>query len=101
MTAEQQAFEQYFITHTTQKQDGRFVVRLPMKMDPKQLGSARLSAEQRLHAIERRLELNPELKVQYYNFMKEYEELGHTEPVNSQEGRIHATFCHIIQSSRK
>jgi len=55
MTKEQQACE-HFITHTTQQDDGRFVVRLPTKMDPKQLGSSRLSAEQRLHAIERRLE---------------------------------------------
>ena len=45
MTAEQQAFEQYFITHTTQKQDGRFVVRLPTKMEPNQLGNSHLSAE--------------------------------------------------------
>ena len=100
MTKEQQACEQHFITHTTQQQDGRFVARLPTKMDPKQLGSSRLSAERRLHAIERRLEREPELKIQYHNFMKEYEELGHMEPVNYQEGGYHATFYHIMQSSR-
>ena len=61
MTAEQQACEQHFLTHTTQQQDGRFVVRLPTKMKPKQLGSSHLSAERRLHAIERRLERDPEL----------------------------------------
>jgi len=87
MTAEQQACESHFITHTTQQQDGRFVVKLPTKMDPKQLGSSRLSAERRLHAIEHRLERDPKLKVQYHNFMKEYEELGHMEPVKSQEGK--------------
>jgi len=93
MTAEQQVCEQHFITHTTQQQDGRFVVRLPTKMDPKQLGSSHLSAERRLHAIERRLERDPELKVQYHNFMKEYDELGHMEPVNSQEGR---QICYFL-----
>ena len=87
MTKEQQACEQHFITHTTQQEDGRFVVTLPTKMDPKQLGSSSLSAERRLHAIERRLERKKELKVQYQNFMKEYEELSHMGPVNSQEGR--------------
>ena len=56
-------------------------------MDPKQLGSSRLSAESRLHAIERRLERDPDLKVQYHNFMREYEEMGHMEPVKSQEGK--------------
>jgi len=56
MTKEQQACEQHFISHTTQQPDGRFVVRLPTKMDPKLLGSSRLSAERRLHIFERRLE---------------------------------------------
>jgi hypothetical protein len=64
MTTEQQACEQHFITHATQQQDGRFVVRLPTKLNPKQLGSSHLSAERRLHAIERRLERDPKLKVQ-------------------------------------
>ena len=74
MTAEQQACEQHFSSNTFQQHDGRFVVRLPTKMDPKQLGSSRLSAERRLHAIERKLEKHPDLKVQYHKFMKEYEE---------------------------
>jgi hypothetical protein len=87
MTAEQQACEEYFITHTTQQPDGRFVVRLPTKTDSNQLGTSRLSAERRLHAIEHRLERDPQLKVQYHDFMKEYEELGRMGPVNSQEGK--------------
>jgi len=86
MTTDQKVCEQHFITHTTQQQDGRYVVRLPTKMDPKELGSSRHSAERRLHAIERRLEREPELKVQYHSFMKEYEELCHMEPVSSQQG---------------
>ena len=63
------------------------MVKLPTKMDPTQLGASRLSAERRLHTIERRLERDPDLKVQYHNFMKEYEELGHMKPVTSQEGK--------------
>ena len=87
MTTEEQVCEQHFVTHKTQQQDGRFVVRLPTKMETRQRGSTRLSAERRLHAIERRLERVPDLKVQYHNFMKEYEELGHVEPVKYQEGK--------------
>ena len=87
LTAEKQACEQHFITHTTQQQDLRFVVKLSTKMDSKQLGSSRFCVEFRLHAIAHRLERDPKLKVQYNNFMKEYEELGHIEPVKSQEGR--------------
>jgi len=87
MTAEQQACEEHFPTHTNQKSDGRFVVRLPTKMEPKQLGASCLSAERRLHATERRLEKDPDLKVQYHSLMKEYEELGHMEQVNSHKGK--------------
>jgi len=81
MTAEQQACEEHFLTHTTQQPGGIFVVRLPTKMESHQLRTSRLSAERRLHATERRLEQDPELKVQYHNFMKEYEDLDHMEPV--------------------
>jgi len=56
-------------------------------MDAKQFGSSRPSAELRLHEFERRLKRESELQFQYHNFMKEYEDLGHMEPVNSQEGR--------------
>jgi len=86
ITAEQRACEEHFITNTTQQPDGRFVVKLPIKMEPTQLGTPRLSAERRLHVIERRLERDPDLTVQYHSFMKEYEQLGHMEPVIQQEG---------------
>jgi len=71
MRAEQHSCEQHFISNKIQQHDGRFVVRLPTKMDPKQLGSSRLSAERKLHALERRLEKQPDFKVQYHLFMKE------------------------------
>ena len=94
MTKEQQPCEQHFISHTTQQPDGRSVFRLPTKMDPKQIGPSRISAERRLHAIERRLERETELNVQYHNFMKQYEELGHMEPLKSHEGRQQ---CYVLQ----
>jgi hypothetical protein len=87
MTAEQQPCEEHYLTHTTQQADGRFVVRLPTKMEPSHLGMSRLSTERILHAIERRLEQNPDLKIQYHNFMKEYEELGHMKPIKFEEER--------------
>jgi hypothetical protein len=61
------------------------VVKLPTKIDTTYLGTSRLSAERSLHAIERRLEPDPGLKKQYHDFMKEYEELGHMEPVTHHE----------------
>jgi hypothetical protein len=73
MTTKQRACEDHFLNHNTQQPGGRFVVKLPTKTDSTHLGTSRLSAERRLHAIERRLERDPDLKMQYHNFMKEYE----------------------------
>jgi len=73
MTAEQKACEEHFLTNTTQQPDGRFMVKLPTKVEPTQLGTSRLSAQRRLHSVERRLERDPDLKVQYHNFIKENE----------------------------
>ena len=56
------------------------------RWNPSNLGLL-ASAERRLHATERWLERDPELKVQYHNFMRKYEELNHTDPVKSQEGK--------------
>ena len=63
------------------------MVRLPTKREPNQLGASRLSAERRLRAIERRLERDPELKVQHHNFMKKHEELDHRDLMNSHRGK--------------
>jgi len=94
MTTEQQVCKQHVITHTTQQDDGGSVLRLPTKMDPKQLGSSCLAAERRLHIFERRLE--EELKDQNHYFMRKSKGLDHRDPVNSQEGTKHAS---VYQSS--
>jgi hypothetical protein len=86
LTPEQQACEQHFVNHTTQQNDGRFMVRLPLKEDPSQVGTSHRLAESRLLSIEHRLQHNPDLKAQYHQFMTEYEELGHMTPVTSPTG---------------
>jgi hypothetical protein len=70
--------------------------RFPFKLEPNQLGTSHLIAERRLHAIQCKLERDPDLKIKYHKFTKEYEELGHWEPVNSQMGRRHVIVQHII-----
>jgi hypothetical protein len=39
MTAKQQACEEHVLTHTTQQQDGKFVVTLLIKMEPNDTGT--------------------------------------------------------------
>ena len=61
--------------------DGRYVVPLLLRPDAPPLGDTRAMALHRLHGIERRLIKNSELKVQYEDFLHEYEALGHMEQV--------------------
>jgi len=86
---EQKICEQPFIPHTTLQDNGRFVVRLPRKMDPKQLRTSHLAAERRLRAFERRLDQN--LMDKYNYFMSTSKGLDRSFPVNSQEGKEYAT----------
>ena len=85
MSTRHQTCKQHFNTNTTHQQDGRFVATLPTKNDSKQLLFSRLSAEQRRHAMERRLER--QLEDQYHHFVKKCEQLSHRDPVNSQGGK--------------
>ena len=85
ITPEQQFCEEHFLSNTTRQPDGRFVVKLPTKIEPNQLGLSRNTAERRFHSLERRLERDPSLKLQYHQFMKEYQHLGHMELANLQD----------------
>ena len=52
-------------------------------MEPNHVGTSRLPAVRRSEAIERKLERDPEFKIQYHNFMRKYKEQDHRDPVNS------------------
>jgi hypothetical protein len=54
--------EQHFIENTRRQSDGRFLVRLPVKMEPTELGTSCRMAETRLFSLERRLGIDPESK---------------------------------------
>jgi hypothetical protein len=94
MTTEQLECEKHFTSHTIQQPDGRFMVRLPLKTQPTELGTSRRMAENRLLAIERRLDKDPELKKHYHNFMKDYEAAGHMKPAQPQAGNN--TVCYYL-----
>jgi len=94
MTTEKQVCKQHVITQKTQQDDGGSVVRLPTKMDPKQLGTSRLAAERILHIFEGRLEQK----------LKDHKEVQVTRSQLSSElpRRDETCYCvPIVQSSRK
>ncbi|XP_058977598.1 uncharacterized protein LOC131802148 [Musca domestica] len=82
MSREQKVCEDHFVKNVSVQSDGRLMVRLPFKGDPIVLGDSRDIALRRFFSIERKLNKNPELKEDYSQFLKEYEELGHMSQVD-------------------
>ncbi|XP_050076085.1 uncharacterized protein LOC126563480 [Anopheles maculipalpis] len=68
--------EHFQRTHERTK-EGRYVVRHPFNERKRELGDSREMALRRFLALERKLEKQPDLKEQYSQFIREYEQLGH------------------------
>ncbi|XP_055633758.1 uncharacterized protein LOC129774085 [Toxorhynchites rutilus septentrionalis] len=77
--------EQHFKTTHFINADGKYVVRIPLKEEINVLGSSREQADRRLLSLERRFAQNPQLKVEYELFMKEYLDLGHMDLVKEKD----------------
>lgn len=58
-------------------QQGRYFVRHPFNDRKNELGDSREMATKRFLSLERRLDRQPDIKLQYASFMREYESLGH------------------------
>lgn len=70
---------EHFAKTTTRNADGRFVVRMPIKLQ--QLGESRDTAQNRFLSLERKLQKQPMLKDQYVRFMNEYLASAHIERI--------------------
>ncbi|XP_004536857.1 uncharacterized protein LOC101448765 [Ceratitis capitata] len=81
LTHEENFCEDHFISTHKRMPDGRFVVELPLKPN-ESLGESRDFAVRNLLRIERRLESNNELRLQYNEFMRELIEMGHMEAIS-------------------
>ncbi|XP_055714261.1 uncharacterized protein LOC129808509 [Phlebotomus papatasi] len=77
LSAEEKKCEEHFQLHTTRNGNGRFTVSLTTRDNLQQLGESRDIAEKRFKCVERRLQKDSNLYVQYREFMKQYELLGH------------------------
>ncbi|CAK1584951.1 unnamed protein product [Parnassius mnemosyne] len=95
LTPEQQKCEEIF-SHTTSRDDsGRYVVNLPFRdEDPRcKYGNSRKIATRRLQLLEKKLEKNTELKIQYSAVLQEYLDLGHMELVPEKEKEdVHVVY---------
>ncbi|XP_041976170.1 uncharacterized protein LOC121730976 [Aricia agestis] len=77
--------EKLFTETTKRDEFGRFFVRIPLKESPELLGDSYTMAKNRFLCLERKLDRLPNYKKLYFEFMREYEALGHMTPVASKD----------------
>ncbi|XP_015375644.1 PREDICTED: uncharacterized protein LOC107170130 [Diuraphis noxia] len=78
-TLEENKVLQHFKETAKRDETGRFILRLPFKSEVHELGSTLEMARTRFLSVERRLQRDEKLKLQYVRFMKEYLDMGHME----------------------
>ena len=85
LTDEERQCENHFTLTHQRLADGRFQLKLPLKVSPSCLGSSYEIAVQRLKQLERRFVRNPEKREAYILFMREYSDCHHMELVPANE----------------
>ncbi|XP_011858530.1 PREDICTED: uncharacterized protein LOC105556071 [Vollenhovia emeryi] len=85
--------EEHFQKTHCRNEQGRFVVRLPIKEDVAcNMGNSKDIAMKRFLSLERKLNKNPSLKTEYVKFLREYEELGHMRAVDISQNPAKRVF---------
>ncbi|XP_011874772.1 PREDICTED: uncharacterized protein LOC105565849, partial [Vollenhovia emeryi] len=69
--------EAHFVKNVTRNSEGRYMVRLPFRCTGAQTGDSRNIAIKRLLALERKLEQDTTLNLEYTRVIEEYKTLGH------------------------
>lgn len=75
--AEHELIERMFQQSHHRDENGRFIVKIPLKPNITELGSSREVALKRFFMLEKRFERDPIFYKKYSEFMSEYEQLGH------------------------
>jgi len=89
---EEAEVERHFLRTVCRDENGRFVVRLPLRQPIDELGDSRCMAVQRLFNVEKRLAKDPYLATEYRKFMAEYLALGHMEVVPENETEVKSYY---------
>lgn len=76
-STEQQKVEQFFVDTYYRDNEGRYVVKIPIKPNGLPLGDSRDIALRQFYQLERKLIRNPVIREKYVAFMREYQNLGH------------------------
>ncbi|XP_028171679.1 uncharacterized protein LOC114360986 isoform X2 [Ostrinia furnacalis] len=77
MSKDEYKCESIFKNTTKRDNDGRFVVKIPLKDSPDTLGDSYNMSKRRFLSLERKLQNDEKTKQQYHHFMQEYINLNH------------------------
>ncbi|GBP00444.1 hypothetical protein EVAR_987_1 [Eumeta japonica] len=96
LSYEERLCEQKFLVDTKRKDDGRFVVTIPLKRPPEVLDDSYQPTKLRFLSLKRRFQRQPEFRDKYMKFMKEYLELHHMS--ESIDAGLQLLLAHIRQT---
>ena len=85
LTLDERHCEEHFDSTTNCNEDGRFVVQMPFKDGPHNLGLSKANAMKRFIRLEYNLRHNVDLSRKYSAFIQEFIDLGHLEKVQPGE----------------
>ncbi|XP_030762680.1 uncharacterized protein LOC115887408 [Sitophilus oryzae] len=91
-SSDEQLCEDIFSKTTERKDDGKFIVHIPLKCDPIILGDSREIATKRFYSLEKKLNCEPKLKEEYAAFMNEYIQLGHMREISKIDEHSNSGF---------
>uniref|UniRef100_A0A6M2DRZ0 Uncharacterized protein n=1 Tax=Xenopsylla cheopis TaxID=163159 RepID=A0A6M2DRZ0_XENCH len=92
--------ESHYQKHTTRNAEGRYVVKLPFRIDNVDFGNSRNQTYKRFLSLQRRLNVDAQLKEEYCKVMQEYIDLGHMVHVtNEHEPGYYLPHHPMIKSS--
>ncbi|XP_066600735.1 uncharacterized protein [Prorops nasuta] len=77
--------EAHYVLNTIRNDKGRYIVRLPFKLNKPDLGDTKIIATRRFHALIRKFKNDSELEKEYRKVMQEYLESGHMTLIESEE----------------
>lgn len=84
LSAEDQYCEKYFNDTTCTDATGRLIVKIPFNTLKNYLGDTFEMAQKRFFSLEKKLNSDHQLKLEYSKFIQEYESLGHMTKISSQ-----------------
>ncbi|XP_063915672.1 uncharacterized protein LOC135131754 [Zophobas morio] len=84
LSSEDQLCENLFVKQHSRDPNGKFIVRLPFKANPPNLGSTKEIAYKRFRSLEKKFENNYEFRNQYCTFMADYIALNHMQLATDQ-----------------